>query len=85
MAPAHKKGDKKNLKNYHPISLLPAAGKIFEIILRNNMYEFFTENNVISPNQLGFKSGDSCINQLLSITYEIYKLFTMVSRFGVYF
>ena len=39
------------------------------------MYEFFTENNLISPNQSGFKTGDSFINQLLSITREIYKSF----------
>ena len=74
MVPAHKKGDKQNLKNYRPISLLPVAGKIFERILYN-MYEFFTENNSISPNQSGFKPGDSCINQLLSITHEIYNSF----------
>ena len=36
---------------------------------------FFTENNLISPNQLVFKLGDSCINQILSITHEIYKSF----------
>ena len=35
------------------------------------MYEFFTENNLISPNQSGFKSGGSCINQFLFITHEI--------------
>ena len=39
------------------------------------MYEFFTENNLISPKQSGFKPSDSCINQLLSITHEIYKTF----------
>ena len=41
------------------------------------MYEFFTENNLISPNQSDFKSGDSCIYQLLSIIHEqvIYKSF----------
>ena len=33
------------------------------------------ENKVISSNQSGFKLGDSCINQLLSITHEIYKSF----------
>ena len=71
VVPANKKEDKQNLKNCRPICLLPAAGKIFERILYNNMYEFFTANNLISPNQLGFKPGDLCINQLLSITHEI--------------
>ena len=30
---------------------------------------------MISQNQSGFKPGDSCINQLLAITHEIYKSF----------
>ena len=51
----------------------------------NNMYEFFTENNLISPNQLGFKQDDSCINQLLYITHEMYKSFDDVLRCEVYF
>ena len=33
------------------------------------------ENGSIVQNQSGFKPGDSCINQLLSITHEIFKLF----------
>ena len=37
------------------------------------MFEYFIENDLISHNQSGFKCGDSCINQLLSITHEIYK------------
>ena len=41
----------------------------------DNMYEFFAENNLISFNQSDFKPSDSCINQLLSITHEIYKSF----------
>ena len=81
VVPAHKKGDKQNLKKYRHISLLPAAGKIFERILHNNMCEFFTKNNLISPNQSSFKAGDSCINQLLSSTHEIYKSFEMVLRY----
>ena len=75
VVPPHKKEDKQNLENYRPISLLHVAGKIFERILYNNMYELFTENNLISRNQSGFKPGDSCINQLLSITHVIYKSF----------
>ena len=33
------------------------------------------ENKLISSSQSGFKPGDSCINQLLSITHEIYSSF----------
>ena len=75
VAPAHKKGDKQILENYRPISLLPITGKIFERILYNNMFEFFTKNYLISDNQSVFKPGDSCINILLPITHEIYKSF----------
>ena len=39
------------------------------------MFEFFIENNLISKNQSGFRPGDSCINQFLSITHEIYQSF----------
>ena len=36
------------------------------------MFEFSVRNDLISHNQSGFKPGDSCINQLLAITHEIY-------------
>ena len=75
VVPVHKKGDKQILKNYRPISLLPIAGKIFERLLYDRMFEFFIANNLISKNQSGFRPGDSCINQLLSITHEIYQSF----------
>ena len=35
----------------------------------------FIRNDLISQKQSSFKPGDSCINQLLAITYEIYKCF----------
>ena len=36
---------------------------------------FFLANNLLAPNQSGFKPGDSCINQLLIIIHEIYSSF----------
>ena len=39
------------------------------------MFGFFNENDLISQHQSGIKTRDSCINQLLSITHEIYQLF----------
>ena len=36
------------------------------------MFINFSANKVICKNQSGFQPGDSCINQLLSITHEIF-------------
>ena len=69
----HKKNGKQVLKNYRPISLLPICGKVLERLLYDSMFEFLIQNNLITPKQSGFKRGDSCINQLISITREIYK------------
>ena len=41
----------------------------------NEMFKFIVENELISSNQSGFKPDDSCVNQLVSITHEIYKSF----------
>ena len=68
-----KKNNKQELKNYRPISLLPVSSKIFQRLLFDSMFKFFTENDLISLNQSGFKPGDSCVNQLLSITHPIFK------------
>ena len=70
-----KKGDKKTDKNYRPDSLLPFCGKAFERLLYNKMLNFFKKNDLISPKQSGFRPGDSCINQLLSISHEILSAF----------
>ena len=64
VVPAHKKGNKDNL-----------FSKISERLIYNKMLNFFTQNNVISPNRSEFRSGDSFVNQLLAITYKIYNSF----------
>ena len=74
VVPVYKKSDKQILQNYRPLSLLPICGKVFERLIYNSPFEYFIENDLISPNQSGFKPGDSCTNQLTSITHEIYLL-----------
>ena len=73
--PVHKKNDKQLVKNYRPISLLPIFGKIFEKIIFNKIYHFLLEERLLNPNQSGFRPSDSCINQLLAITHEIFGAF----------
>ena len=33
------------------------------------------EKRLLNPNQFGFRRSDSCINQLLAITHEIFEVF----------
>ena len=73
--PAHKKNDKQLLNNYRPISLLPIFGKIFEKIIFNRIYDFLLKEELLNPNQSGFRPPDSYINQLLTTTHEIFEAF----------
>ena len=75
IAPCYKKGDKQNLKNYRPVSLLSICGKFFERPIFDEMFSFFLDNNLLVPHQSGFKPGGCCVNQLLSIAHEIYSSF----------
>ena len=41
------------------------------------MFDNFSKNNLLSPNQSGFRLGYSCINQLLSVNHKIVSAFEM--------
>ena len=75
VVPVYKKGSKSSVVNYRPISLLPICGKLLEKLIFNSLYLYLSSNNLITPNQSGFRSGDSCPNQLLFLVNEIHKAF----------
>ena len=76
VVPVYKnKGDKSVVKNYRPVSLLPIFGKIFEKCIFDSIYTYFEDNNLFTNSQSGFRKGDSCVSQLLSITHNILKGF----------
>ena len=75
VVPVYKKGDHQCLKNYRSVSLLPMFSKIFERLIYKAMFKHFLDNNLISSNQSCLKPGDSCINQLIAITHDIFKSF----------
>ena len=68
-----KNGDKQLINNYRPVSLLPMCATVFEKIICNSLFEFLDTNKPRNDNQSGFRPGDFCMHQLLSITREIYK------------
>ena len=75
IVPVHKKNDKRIVSNYRPVSLLPICGKLLERLIYNCIFKFLNENKLLTPKQSGFRPGDSCINQLIAITHEIYSAF----------
>ena len=73
--PIHKKESRQFKKNYCSISILPIGGKLFEKLTFDEIYDHLVKNYLLTPNQSGFRPGDSTISQLLSITYCIYTAF----------
>ena len=65
VTPIHKKGDRSKAENYRPISLTSTVGKIMESIIRDQVYQYLTANNLLVHNQHGFISGKSCLTHLL--------------------
>lgn len=62
LTPLHKNGDKADVLNYRPISIISAASKIFEKI----MYQYIQSQfqHLISPHQHGFTKNKSTITNL---------------------
>ena len=52
--PNYKNGEKHNMSNYRPISLISNIAKIFEKIIYNRLYDFISKNNIISSQLFGF-------------------------------
>ena len=61
----YKKADKSMPSNYRPISLLSQIGKAMERCIHKHLYNYISENNLLTPFQSGFIQGDSTTFQLL--------------------
>ena len=68
-----KKNNRQIKENYRPISLLSCISKVFEKIVFNQLYQYCTDNDILSDSNSGFRPNDSAINRLLHITDNIYK------------
>ena len=66
VSPLYKKGDRAKAVNYRPVALTSHIIKIYERILRETMVKFIEDNEILCNNQHGFRSGRSCLTQLLS-------------------
>ena len=64
VVPIYKKDNKECIENYRPISILPIFGKIFEKIIYNRLYKFFTAKGILHDEQFGFRKGHSTTHAL---------------------
>jgi len=51
----YKEGDKTQIANYRPISLLPVFYKIFENVLYKRLYNHLSLNYILAKEQFGFR------------------------------
>ena len=69
--PVFKKGDRRKLENWRPISQLSPFSKIFERHLHNIMTAFFKKHNLLYSYQYGFRENSSTEQAITQMVDEI--------------
>jgi hypothetical protein len=64
IVPIHKSGPMDNCGNYRPISLLPTISKVIEKIVNSQVLNYMEQNNLLHPNQYGFRLKHDTINAI---------------------
>ena len=71
--PVFKKGDKHEMTNYRPVSLLPTVSKIIEKLLIIQLERHIKENDIMYPLQFGFRKGHETSHALLTLVDRIHE------------
>jgi len=72
ITPIFKKGNKCEASNYRPIAVTSAVSKIFEKALLNRLENYFSENNLLSSQQHGFRKGRSTVTALFDFVTDVF-------------
>jgi hypothetical protein len=71
VCPIYKNGDKSLVENYRPISVLSSFSKVFEKIMFNRLILYLDRQNILIPNQFGFRKNHSTYMALLDLHNKI--------------
>jgi hypothetical protein len=71
--PLHKKNDERLLENYRPVSILSSVSKVFERSMYNQIYKYFTDNNLFYQSQHGFRQHHSTEFAAIELINKILK------------
>ena len=71
VSPIYKKGTHYDPANYRPVSLTSVPCKILEHVVTSALMTHLEENNILRPEQHGFRKSRSCETQLLDFCEEL--------------
>ena len=73
IVPVFKKGDKLDINNYRPISILPLFSKVIERCVARRLVSFLDEFSILHRNQYGFLKGLSTVDAIIDFSEYIYE------------
>ena len=68
LTPIFKKGDKHNVENYRPITMLSIIDKVFESLLSKQITHYF--GPTLSPRLTAYRMNRSCETTLVRLTED---------------
>ncbi|GBN78160.1 RNA-directed DNA polymerase from mobile element jockey [Araneus ventricosus] len=77
--------DPTDTTSYRPISLLPSLSKIAEHLILKRLNNYLKENNVLCPEQFGFRQKLSTSHQLIRVVEYVTEGFTNKQKTGAVF
>ena len=69
--PIFKNGDKQDISNYRPISILSFFSKIFEKTMYNHLINFIDKNKILYKYQFGFRKLHSMNHAIISLVEKV--------------
>lgn len=71
ITPVHKSGDRDDVNNYRPISVLPVISKILEKLINDRLHKYLEKFKIISDSQFGFRHGRSTEDAVAALSSHI--------------
>jgi hypothetical protein len=83
--PIFKSGDKSDVNNYRPISLLCTISKVIEKVIYSRLVNHLDKHKILIPNQYGFRSNRSTIHAIVDfISDAVCKLDQRQPALGIF-
>ena len=73
VTPIHKDGDKSDMDNYRPISVISIIAKIMEKLVHSQLYSYLERFDILTSSQHGFRPLHSTVTALLKLTNQWYQ------------